>query len=209
MNNIAYLFDLDGVVIDTETEYTRIWTEIGNKYIPEVKNFAQQIKGNHINYIYENYLSHLSKEEWEDIVSYIRDLGTKMNYKYIEGAKEFLEELKSKNHLTALVTSSDNDKLDNLFNKLPELKTYFNVIVSANDNVKGKPNPDPYILAAEKLNIDPEKCIVFEDAIAGIEAGLAANMYVIALSTTYPIEQLQKYTTKIIPNFNNFCLYCI
>ena len=132
-----------------------------------------------------------------------------MNYKYIEGAKEFLEELKSKNHLTALVTSSDNDKLDNLFNKLPELKTYFDVIVSANDNVKGKPNPDPYILAAEKLDIEPEKCIVFEDAIAGIEAGLAANMYVIALSTTYPIEQLQKYTTKIIPNFNNFCLYCI
>ena len=97
MNNIAYLFDLDGVVIDTETEYTKIWTEIGNKYIPHINNFAFQIKGSHIRNIYENYLSHLSEQEWDGVVSYIRDLGQKMNYTYIEGAKEFLQELKIKN----------------------------------------------------------------------------------------------------------------
>jgi len=209
MNNIAYLFDLDGVVIDTEGEYTKIWTEVGNKYIPEVKNFAQQIKGNHLNNIRQYYFSHLSNSEWEGIISCFRERESNMNYSYIEGAKEFLQELKSKNHLTALVTSSDNKKLENLFTQLPEIKTFFNAIVSADDNVKGKPNPAPYLLAAEKLNIEPEKCIVFEDSIAGIESGLSAKMYVIALSTTYSISQLQKYTPKIIPNFKNFCLYCI
>ena len=209
MNNIAYLFDLDGVVIDTETEYTKIWTEIGNKYIPHINNFAFQIKGSHIRNIYENYLSHLSEQEWDGVVSYIRDLGQKMNYTYIEGAKEFLQELKIKNHLTALVTSSDNNKLETLFSKLPEIQSFFNVIVSSDDNVKGKPEPDPYLLAAKKLNIEPEKCIVFEDAIAGIESGLAANMFVIALSTTHSVEQLRKYTPKVIPNFKNFCLNCI
>ncbi|MDD2489117.1 MAG: HAD family phosphatase [Bacteroidales bacterium] len=209
MNNIAYLFDLDGVVIDTETEYTKIWTEIGNKYIPHINNFAFQIKGSHIRNIYENYLSHLSEQEWDGVVSYIRDLGQKMNYTYIEGAKEFLQELKIKNHLTALVTSSDNNKLETLFTKLPEIQSFFNVIVSSDDNVKGKPEPDPYLLAAKKLNIEPEKCIVFEDAIAGIESGLAANMFVIALSTTHSVEQLRKYTPKVIPNFKNFCLNCI
>lgn len=209
MNNIAYLFDLDGVVIDTEGEYTKIWTEVGNKYIPEVKNFAQQIKGNHLNNIRQYYFSHLSISEWEGIISYFRERESNMNYSYIEGVKEFLKELKSKNHLTALVTSSDNKKLENLFTQLPEIKTFFNVIVSADDKVRGKPNPAPYLLAAEKLNIEPEKCIVFEDSIAGIESGLAARMYVIALSTTYSISQLQKYTPKIIPNFKNFCLHCI
>lgn len=209
MNNIAYLFDLDGVVIDTETEYTKIWTEIGNKYIPHINNFAFQIKGSHIRNIYENYLSHLSEQEWDGVVSYIRDLGQKMNYTYIEGVKEFLQELKIKNHLTALVTSSDNNKLETLFTKLPEIQSFFNVIVSSDDNVKGKPEPDPYLLAAKKLNIEPEKCIVFEDAIAGIESGLAANMFVIALSTTHSVEQLRKYTPKVIPNFKNFCLNCI
>jgi len=209
MNNIAYLFDLDGVVIDTEGEYTKIWTEVGNKYIPEVKNFAQQIKGNHLNNIRQYYFSHLSNSEWEGIISCFRERESNMNYSYIEGAKEFLQELKSKNHLTALVTSSDNKKLENLFTQLPEIKTFFNAIVSADDKVKGKPNPAPYLLAAEKLNIEPEKCIVFEDSIAGIESGLSAKMYVIALSTTYSISQLQKYTPKIIPNFKNFCLYCI
>jgi HAD superfamily hydrolase (TIGR01509 family) len=209
MNNIAYLFDLDGVVIDTETEYTKIWTEIGNKYIPHINNFAFQIKGSHIRNIYENYLSHLSDQEWDGVVSYIRDLGQKMNYTYIEGVKEFLQELKIKNHLTALVTSSDNNKLETLFTKLPEIQSFFNVIVSSDDNVKGKPEPDPYLLAAKKLNIEPEKCIVFEDAIAGIESGLAANMFVIALSTTHSVEQLRKYTPKVIPNFKNFCLNCI
>ena len=209
MNNIAYLFDLDGVVIDTEGEYTKIWTEVGDKYIPEVKNFAQQIKGNHLNNIRQYYFSHLSNSEWEGIISCFRERESNMNYSYIEGAKEFLQELKLKNHLTALVTSSDNKKLENLFSQLPEIKTFFNAIVSADDKVKGKPNPAPYLLAAEKLNIEPEKCIVFEDSIAGIESGLSARMYVIALSTTYNISQLQKYTPKIIPNFKNFCLYCI
>lgn len=209
MNNIAYLFDLDGVVIDTEKEYTKIWTEIGNKYIPHINNFAFQIKGSHIRNIYDNYLSHLSEQEWDGVVSYIRDLGQKMNYTYIEGAKEFLQELKTKNHLTALVTSSDNNKLETLFTKLPEIQSFFDVIVSSDDNVKGKPEPDPYLLAAKKLNIEPEKCIVFEDAIAGIESGLAANMFVIALSTTHSVEQLRKYTPKVIPNFKNFCINCI
>ena len=194
MKNIAYLFDLDGVVIDTEKEYTRIWTEIGDKHIPHIKNFAIQIKGNRLDNIYENYFSHLSEKEWEDILVYIRDLGEKMTYNYVDGAKEFLQELKKKNHLTALVTSSDNHKLEILFSKLPEIKSFFDVIISSNDNVKGKPEPDPYLLAAERLNIEPEKCIVFEDAIAGIESGLAARMYVIAVSTTHEVDVLRKYT---------------
>lgn len=209
MKNIAYLFDLDGVVIDTEKEYTKIWTEIGDKHIPHIKNFAFQIKGNHLNNIYQNYLSHLSKEEWDEVLEYIRDLGQKMTYNYVDGAKEFLQELKAKNHLTALVTSSDNHKLEILYSKLPEIKTFFDVIVSANDNVKGKPEPDPYLHAAEKLNIEPEKCIVFEDAIAGIESGISARMYVIALSTTFSAEVLRKYTPKVIPDFKDFCLNCI
>lgn len=209
MKNIAYLFDLDGVVIDTEKEYTRIWTEIGDKHIPHIKNFAIQIKGNRLDNIYENYFSHLSEKEWEDILVYIRDLGEKMTYNYVDGAKEFLQELKKKNHLTALVTSSDNHKLEILFSKLPEIKSFFDVIISSNDNVKGKPEPDPYLLAAERLNIEPEKCIVFEDAIAGIESGLAARMYVIAVSTTLEVDVLRKYTPKVIPNFKDFCLNCI
>ena len=209
MKNIAYLFDLDGVVIDTEKEYTRIWKEIGDKHIPHIKNFAIQIKGNRLDNIYENYFSHLSEKEWEDILVYIRDLGEKMTYNYVDGAKEFLQELKKKNHLTALVTSSDNHKLEILFSKLPEIKSFFDVIISSNDNVKGKPEPDPYLLAAERLNIEPEKCIVFEDAIAGIESGLAARMYVIAVSTTHEVDVLRKYTPKVIPNFKDFCLNCI
>ena len=209
MKNIAYLFDLDGVVIDTEKEYTRIWTEIGDKHIPHIKNFAIQIKGNRLDNIYENYFSHLSEKEWEDILVYIRDLGEKMTYNYVDGAKEFLQELKKKNHLTALVTSSDNHKLEILFSKLPEIKSFFDVIISSNDNVKGKPEPDPYLLAAERLNIEPEKCIVFEDAIAGIESGLAARTYVIAVSTTHEVDVLRKYTPKVIPNFKDFCLNCI
>lgn len=209
MKNIAYLFDLDGVIIDTEKEYTKIWTKIGNKYIPDVKNFAYQIKGNHLNNIYENYLSHLSKAEWESILNHIRDLGRKMDYNYIDGAEEFLKELRAKDHLTGLVTSSDNYKLEVLFSKLPKLKSYFDIIVSADDNVRGKPEPDPYLLAAEKLGIEPEKCIVFEDAIAGIESGLSARMYVIGLSTTYSADVLRKYTPKVIPDFKDFCLNCL
>jgi sugar-phosphatase len=67
---------------------------------------------------------------------------------------------------------------------------YFPLIVSAEDVSHGKPDPEVFVVAASKIEIEPKLCIVFEDAQVGIDAGLAGGMKVIALSTTHPVEDL-------------------
>ena len=71
------------------------------------------------------------------------------------------------------------------------LSNHFNV-TAAEDVSKGKPDPEVFLKAAEKISIDPENCIVFEDALVGIDAGLAANMNVVAVATTHQQDQLNK-----------------
>ena len=72
------------------------------------------------------------------------------------------------------------------------LSNHFNAITAAEDVSKGKPDPEVFLKAAEKINIDPDNCIVIEDAHVGIDAGLAANMNVVAVATTHQIDQLNK-----------------
>jgi len=72
------------------------------------------------------------------------------------------------------------------------------VLISADDVVNGKPNPEPYLKGAKALNMDPAECLVIEDAPAGISAAHAAGMKVIALTTTYPASALQQ-ADAIIP----------
>jgi sugar-phosphatase len=71
------------------------------------------------------------------------------------------------------------------------------VFVTGDDVTKGKPNPDPYLLAAAGLTIAPERCIVIEDAVAGIEAGLAAGARVIAVPTSHAVAELTRATAVL------------
>ena len=70
------------------------------------------------------------------------------------------------------------------------LSNHFNAITAAEDVNNGKPDPEVFLTAAKKINVNPKNCIVIEDAHVGIEAGLAAKMKVIAVATTHQIDQL-------------------
>ena len=74
--------------------------------------------------------------------------------------------------------------------KMIGLSNHFNAITAAEDVNNGKPDPEVFLTAAKKINVNPKKCIVIEDAHVGIEAGLAAKMKVIAVATTHKIDQL-------------------
>ncbi len=71
------------------------------------------------------------------------------------------------------------------------------IFVTGDDVRNGKPHPEPYLLAAQQLGVDAKRCVVIEDAVAGIEAGLAAGAQVIAVPTSYPIDELQRATAVI------------
>jgi HAD superfamily hydrolase (TIGR01509 family) len=123
-----------------------------------------------------------------------------MVYNYIDGVENFLSQSKDCVKV-ALVTSSSQRKMDNVYRELPEIKSKFDVIVTANDISKSKPNPECYQKAAERLGLSVEECIVFEDSIAGVVAGKEAGMKVIGLATTVDKETLSQYADKVIENF--------
>ena len=102
-------------------------------------------------------------------------------YQLMPGVMDFLQQLASQKVRTALVTSSLPEKVENVFQQL-KLTGFFQEIVTADQIEHGKPSPDCYLLAAEKLQILPKMCIVFEDSASGVKAAHDAGMTVIGVN---------------------------
>ena len=197
---IAFLFDLDGVIIDTESQYDQFWSKAGKDYNSGIENFEKVIKGTTLPNILSRYFSHLSEEKRNELEAANHAFDLQLDTITIPGALEFLIESKKAGIKTGLVTSSDNDKLEMVFRKLP-IKQYFDTVVSADRITKGKPDPMCYLLAAKDLNVSPENCYVFEDSFSGIASGNAAGMKVVGLSTTNSAESIRDKVWKEIPDF--------
>lgn len=196
---IAFLFDLDGVVFDTEHYYSEFWAEEGRKYRPEVEHLEMKIKGRGLKDIYREYF-HDEKTQ-ELIREDLKKMEKEMRFNYIAGVEKFVRSIHEKGIKICLVTSSKDDKMERVFRARPEIKEYFPLRVTADDIEHSKPSPDCYLMGSKKCGVEAKKCIVFEDSLAGIEAAQRAEMRVIALSTTYTEEELREKTEEIIKDF--------
>jgi len=199
------LFDLDGVIIDTEPQYDVFWSAIGKKYRPDVKRLETLIKGTTTPNILKNYFSHLSEEETSLLVKMYEEFELSMDYPEVPGAIAFIRSLKEAGIPTGLVTSSGAEKVAVVAEQY-HFDELFDTIVTAGRITEGKPNPMCYLLAAKDLGADPSDCFVFEDSFAGIQSGTAAGMKVIGLSTTNPKETIQDKVVLAIPDFQGFTL---
>lgn len=196
VGNIGFLFDLDGVLIDSESEYTRIWAQINREYPTGIENFEHKIKGCTLSKILnENYEATEIRDKVKDR---LHQLENDMHYEFLPGAQKFLIELKNRNLPTALVTSSDDMKMNHLKEELPEIFQYFKFIVSGDLVKSSKPSPEGYILAAGKIDCKPSKCVVFEDSLQGVMAGKNAEAYVVGVTGTIPKEDLALYSHTIV-----------
>ena len=201
----AILFDLDGVLIDTESQYDVFWKQKGEEYRLGIENFERVIKGTTLPNIISRYFSHLPVEEQQRLKNANHAFDQQMTFDPIPGALEFLEEIKAAGLKVGLVTSSDDAKLKAVF-QARNFDGVFDTVVSADRITDGKPHPMCYLLAAQDLGITPENCVVFEDSFQGIEAGNAAGMTVVGLSTTNPAESIQDKVFRVIPHFLEFSL---
>lgn len=199
------LFDFDGVIVDTEPIYDIFWNEAGERYGTGIDNFAAVIKGTTLPYIIEKYFSDRPEEFRQMVIKESTEYESTMPLPAMPGSLEFLHLLKEQGVQMGLVTSSDNSKVERAF-KLHHLEGMFDTIVTADRITKGKPDPMCYLLAANDLGISPSDCLVFEDSFAGIQAGTAAGMRVIGLSTTNPEESLKDKVYEVIPNFEKITL---
>lgn len=204
-DTIGALFDLDGVLIDTETEYTRIWSEIDSRFPSGVDNFPMVIKGTTLPHILSTYYP--DPQVQKQVVDMLNRCEAAMDYRQIPGAFEFLQTLKDAGIPAALVTSSNDEKMANVYRRLPKLKDYFRTIVTACDVTHSKPDPEGYRLAAARIGLPSHRCCVFEDAFSGLEAGRKAGGRVVALATTSPRSDLQGRADTIIDDFTAFTLH--
>ncbi|MCM1369599.1 MAG: HAD-IA family hydrolase [Candidatus Amulumruptor caecigallinarius] len=196
---IGFLFDLDGVLIDSETEYTRIWATINNRIPTGVERFEHVIKGMTLLEILNKYFSPCRHNE---VIDMLNSMEQQMRYEMLPGAAEILDILCALKIKRALVTSSNELKLQHLREEIPWLESRFNYIVTADKISHSKPHPEGYLQAAEMLGVDPRCCVVFEDSAQGVKAGKAAECYVVGLSTTLPASQLSNWCDKIVNNLS-------
>ena len=199
---IAALFDFDGVVVDTEPQYTLFWDEKGQKYHPEIPNFGHHIKGQTLIQIYKQFFREPEGLQ-DEITRQLLDYELTMHFEYIDGVVDFMKELREKGVKLAIVTSSNDAKMANAYREHPELKTMVDFIVTADRVTHSKPHPECFLLGAEILGVEKDNCIVFEDSFHGIEAGNRAGIKVIGLATTNSAEAIADKCALVIPDFTD------
>lgn len=194
-DNIGFLFDLDGVIIDSEQRYTEIWSDVNLRFPTGVDGFEHKIKGTTLDNILSTYFR---RSDWEAVVDMLNEREQAMTYCYLPGAKELLESIKRSPFPAALVTSSNDRKMAHLWEELPDLMHYFKSIIGANQVSRSKPDPEGYLKGAASLAADPERCVVFEDSAQGVKAGRSAGAYVVGVVGTMPAESLRPYSDILV-----------
>ena len=187
----AALFDLDGVVFDTEPQYTVFWGGIYRQYHPEHPGLEHEIKGQTLTQIYDRWFSGPLLSEQESITSRLNDYEQQMSYEYIAGFEALVGMLRRHGVRTAVVTSSNIPKMESVYRHQPGFKSLFDAILTSEDFDRSKPDPDCYQKAAQRLDAESDECIVFEDSFNGLRAGRAAEMAVVGLATTNAVEAIR------------------
>ena len=202
MKKTAALFDLDGVLIDSEPLYSEFYDNIARIHDLKVDNFSQAIKGSTIGKILADYFPIEAMKA--DVMRRLNEFELSMPFPIFDGVAEFLAELKDRGIPAIIATSSAPEKMDQLYRRLPEFASMFDAIVTGADVTKSKPDPECDILAAKIAGCSPEDCYVFEDSINGLAAGMASGATVIGLTTTLPDSALKGKAHKLIDGFTGF-----
>ncbi len=188
MKKKAFIFDLDGVIVDTAKYHFLAWKNLANTLgvnFTTVEN--EQLKGvsrvRSLEKILEWGNKSISKEEFtrlmaeknEEYLSYISKMSTS---EILTDVPRVLDQLLDDKQLVGLGSASKNARV--ILEKV-QLYHKFHVIVDGTDVTKAKPDPEVFLIGAQKLEVSPEDCIVFEDSVAGIKAANAANMVSIGI----------------------------
>ena len=197
------LFDLDGVLLDTEGIYSEFWAAIDKQYPTHVVHFTDVIKGSNLATILNTYFD---PSHHDDIKVMLSQFQSNMQYRFFPGAVAWLDKLRDASLPMAVVTSSDEHKMEAVYAQHPGFNDYFEAVVVGEMVTKPKPSPECFLLGARLLGVDIANCYIFEDSINGIEAAHASGAKVIGLSTTNPKELLQDKANLVIDNFEGFTI---
>lgn len=195
MDKYAVIFDMDGVIADTNPYHTKAFERFFDKYnVPHsVADFEDHMYGKHNSYIMKHFFQReIAQDEFLQLEmekeGLFREL-YKEKAEAIAGFVPFLHQLRENGFKTAVATSAPKANLDLIVDTL-EIRTQMDSILTAEDVTKHKPDPQVYLKSADILGLPPENCLVFEDSYSGVTAGQAAGMEVVAVLSTHTKEQL-------------------
>jgi beta-phosphoglucomutase len=219
MTLCAVIFDFDGVITDSEILHFRAFNAVLGKHGFELtkqeyyKDYLgmtdmdcfKALIGEGRLAIQESQVQSLVQQKTKVFEQLARAEG-----KIIEGVREFLQMLSQNRVPTAICSGALRAEIE-LILEGANLRSYFEVIVSAEEVKRGKPDPQGFVLALKKLNtrrvtpIAPEHCVVIEDSHWGLQAGRAARMRTVAVTNTYEADQL-KGADKVVTRLSDLTL---
>ena len=197
----AALFDLDGVVFDTEGQYTVFWGQQCREFHPERPGLEHEIKGQTLVQIYDAWFSGPLRDKQALITERLDRFEQQMDYRYVAGFQEYIALLRRRNVQTAVVTSSNRQKMLAVYGAHPEFQGMFDAILTSEDFAASKPDPDCYLRAARRLGARPEECVVFEDSFNGLRSGRAAGMTVVGLATTNAADAIRPLCDHVVGDY--------
>ncbi|MES2076970.1 MAG: HAD family phosphatase [Pseudomonadota bacterium] len=198
----AFIFDMDGTIVDNMAFHTKSWLAFFERrgHTVDADEFFRATAGRQGHEIMAHYLGgHLSKEE-----SALLDFEKESLYRElyaphratVKGFDALVAAAKSRRVALAVATAAPNDNIVFTLDGLA-LRGHFDAVVGAADVARGKPNPDVFLLAAQRCGAAPEHSIVFEDAPLGVEAARRAGMRAVVLTTTLPAEAFAEFDNVI------------
>jgi beta-phosphoglucomutase len=202
--DLAFLFDMDGVIVDSNPTHRIAWDQYNHRFGVEMTEaMYQSMYGKRNDEIIRGFLGeHLTDAEVFEHGAAKERLYRELMTPHVAGSlvpgvADFVR--RHSDVPMAVATNGEKANADMALNGAG-LARYFRVTVTGGDVINPKPHPDIYLKAAELLGVKPEYCIVFEDSHAGVQAGLAAGMRVVGLSTTH--HELPG-VSLLIPDFND------
>lgn len=181
------LFDLDGVLLDSEGQYSIFWEQMDRKHHTGIDNFASYIKGFHLSRILNYFADDDVRQQVQNaLLEFERD----MRFEFFHGALELVRQLRGEGIPMAIVTSSDNKKMQALYAQHPEFPTLFDQIITGDMVSRAKPNPECFIVGAQRIGIDIKDCVVFEDSRNGLLAARESGARVIGIATTLSFDEV-------------------
>ncbi len=199
---MAVIFDMDGVLVDSYRAHFESWLLLGKEFgrTQTEAEFASLFGRTSRDIIQTLWGPDLSEErirQMDERKEALYRASLEENFPGMDGAVELIDALRQAGFLLAVGSSGPPENVETCLRGLGR-KDSFSAVVNGLEVTRGKPDPQVFLMAAQRLGFDPEACAVIEDAPAGIEAALTAGMTAIALTGTAPPERL--YQAHIIVN---------
>jgi beta-phosphoglucomutase len=202
MTKPAFIFDMDGTIVDNMAFHTESWLAFfarrGKTYDPDA--FFRETAGAQGREILRERLGPDIPDDEIAVLAQEKDVLYREIYgphrSAIQGFEAFVTAARAQGVRLAVATSAPPANIVFTLDEL-DLRRHFDAVVGAADVARGKPHPDVFLKAAEKLGVPPADCIVFEDAPMGVEAARRAGMRAVVITTTLPAEAFREFDNVV------------